>query len=476
MSINWCNTALQPRVSQSLRLPWAPAANERDRREMLKRIGVNDAMELYNDVPPEIMLKEPPNVGFGRQLSEWELQRLVDSMLSKNKVFTDPPPFLGGGICFHTVPAVIDAILSRSEFYTAYTPYQPEINQGLLQVFFEYQSLMADLLEMDVVNVSMYDWSTAAAEAILAAMRVTRKKRIVVAGNIHPERMEVIETWLLGKEADIRVVEFDRETGKVDLDRLENTIDSDTAAVYVEVPNFFGVIDDGVEAIAEIVHRRKALFIVGVDPLSLGIVRSPGSYEADIVVGDAQPLGLGLNYGGPYLGIFATRWDRKLVRQMPGRLIGLTKTVDGSEYGFTMILQTREQHIRREKATSNITSNEALMAVAAAAYMVLLGGSGLRELARSIWLRSHYAAKRLGELERAKAPQFSGEFFKEFTARFPKPYHSIHRALLEKGIMGGLPLADKPPLMDEYSALFCVTEAHSMKDIDRLVEAIGEML
>ncbi|HID40671.1 MAG TPA: aminomethyl-transferring glycine dehydrogenase subunit GcvPA, partial [Pyrodictium sp.] len=287
-----------------MRLPWAPAANERDRREMLKRIGVNDAMELYNDVPPEIMLKEPPNVGFGRQLSEWELQRLVDTMLSKNKVFTDPPPFLGGGICFHIVPAVIDAILSRSEFYTAYTPYQPEINQGLLQAFFEYQSLMADLLEMDVVNVSMYDWSTAAAEAVLAAMRVTRKKRIVVAENIHPERVEVIETWLLGKEADIRVVEFDRETGKVDLDQLESTIDSDTAAVYVEIPNFFGVVDDGVEAIAEITHRRKALFIVGIDPLSLGIVRPPGSYKADIVVGDAQPLGLGLNYGGPYLGIF----------------------------------------------------------------------------------------------------------------------------------------------------------------------------
>ena len=459
-----------------MRLPWAPAANEKDRREMLRRIGVDDAMELYKDIPREIVLEKPPGIGFGRQLSEWELRRIVDSMLRKNKVYTDPPPFLGGSVCFHTIPAVVDAIVSRSEFYTAYTPYQPEINQGLLQAFFEYQSLIADLLEMDVVNVSMYDWSTAAAEAILAAMRVTRRRKVVVAGNIHPERMDVVKTWLLGKNASIQIVDFCRETGRVDLEQLGNIVDNNTAAVYVEVPNFFGVIEDSVDAIAEAAHKRKALSIVGVEPLSLGIVRPPGSYGADIVVGDAQPLGLGLNYGGPYLGIFAMRWDRKLVRQMPGRLIGLTKTIDGKEYGFTMILQTREQHIRREKATSNITSNEALMAVAAAAYIVLLGGGGLRELARSIWLRSHYAAKRLAELEGVESPLFNGEFFKEFVARFPKPYHTIHKMLLEKGVLGGLPLADKPPLMDYYSALFCVTEAHSMKDIDKLVEAIGEAL
>ncbi|KSW12228.1 glycine dehydrogenase [Pyrodictium occultum] len=458
------------------KLPWAPAANSKDRREMLERIGVKGVMELYRDIPREIILREPPRVGFGRQLSEWEIRRIIDRLLARNRVFLDPPPFMGGGACMHVVPAAVEAIVSRSEFYTAYTPYQPEVNQGLLQAFFEYQSLMADLLEMDVVNLSMYDWSTAAAEAALAAMRVTRRRKIVVAGNIHPERLEVMKTWLLGKDATLEILGFDGETGKTSLEDAESRIDAGTAAVYVETPNFLGVIEDEIEAIADAAHRRGALLIAGVEPLSLGIVRPPGSYGADIAVGDAQPLGLGLNYGGPYLGVFATRWDRRLVRQMPGRLIGLTRAVDGEEYGFTMILQTREQHIRREKATSNITSNEALLAVAAAAYLSLLGGQGLRELARSIWLRSHYAAKRLGELEGVEAPLFKGEFFKEFVARFPKPYREVHSALLEKGILGGLPLAERPPLQDERSALFCVTEAHSMSDIDKLVEAVGEAL
>jgi glycine dehydrogenase subunit 1 len=455
--------------------PWAPSANNHDREEMLKRIGIRDPMDLYRDVPREVILKEPPSVGFGRMLSEWELRRIIDEKLSRNKYFADPPPFLGGGICFHYVPAVIDAIISRSEFYTAYTPYQPEINQGLLQAFFEYQSLMADLLEMDVVNVSMYDWSTAAAEALLAAMRVTRRHKLLVSSNINPEHMKVIRTWLIGKNIKLEEVGFEKESGKIDIDEVEKKIDNETAAIYVETPNFFGVLEENLEAIADKTHKHGALFVVGVEPLSLGIVKPPGRYDADIVVGDAQPLGIGLNYGGPLLGIFATKWDRKLVRQMPGRLIGLTRTIDGKEQGFVMILQTREQHIRREKATSNITSNEALLAIAAAAYLSLLGGRGIRELAKTIWIRSHYAAKRLNEIG-VKAPLFDTEFFKEFVARFPKPYREVHRRLLAKGIMGGLDLGDKSPLRDEYSALFCVTEAHSKKDIDRLVEAIGESM
>ncbi len=456
-------------------LPWAPSANKKDREYMLKTIGVSDALELYSDVPSKALLRKPPMVGFGRILSEWELIRMVNDILDKNKYFTSPPPFLGGGICFHYVPAVIDSVISRNEFYTAYTPYQPEINQGLLQAFFEYQSLMADLLEMDVVNVSMYDWSTAAAEAMLAALRVTRRKKVLVANNVHPEHLEVIRTWLLGKNVEIRTIGFDEETGTIKLEELERNIDNGTAAVYIESPNYFGVLEQGLEAVADIAHKNGALFVVGVEPLSLGLIRPPGSYGADIVVGDAQPLGIGLNYGGPLLGIYATRWDRKLVRQMPGRLIGLTRTVDGEEQGFVMILQTREQHIRREKATSNITSNEALLAVAAAAFLTLLGGKGLRELARTIWIRSHYAAKKLRGIG-VEAPYFSSEFFKEFVARFPKPYSEIHKHIRSKSIMGGLYLGDKPPLYDKHSALFCVTEAHSKKDIDLLVTTIGEAL
>ncbi len=456
-------------------LPWAPSANRRDREHMLRVIGVKDVMELYRDVPRDTMLEEAPRVGFGKVLSEWELRRVVDKILSKNKYFASPPPFLGGGICFHYVPAVIEAIVSRNEFYTAYTPYQPEINQGLLQAFFEYQSLMADLLDMDVVNVSMYDWSTAAAEAMLAALRVTRRKRLVIAGNIHPERLEVIKTWVMGKGVDIKVAGFDERRGTVSIDDLERSVDSETAAVYIENPNYFGVLEEEVEAVANIAHKKGALFVVGVEPLSLGLVRPPGSYGADIVVGDAQPLGIGLNYGGPLLGIYATRWDRKLVRQMPGRLIGLTRTVDGEEQGFVMILQTREQHIRREKATSNITSNEALLAIVAASFLTLLGGHGLRELAKSIWIRSHYTASRLRRIG-VRAPRFEAEFFKEFVASFPKPYRAIHNHLRAKNIMGGLDLGDKPPLYDTRSALFCVTEAHSKKDIDLLINAIGEAL
>jgi glycine dehydrogenase subunit 1 len=454
-------------------LPWAPAAREKDRKVMLSTIGVKDPMDLYSDVPKNIVLKEPPKVGFGRPLSEWEIRRIFESLVSKNKVYLDPPPFLGGGVCFHTVPAAVKAIISRSEFYTAYTPYQPEINQGLLQAFFEYQSMIADLYDMDVVNASMYDWSTAAAEAMLMALRVKRgRKRIVVAKTIHPERLQTIKTWLYGKNVEIKIADFDVATGKTKLDNVESLVNNDTAAVYVETPNFYGVIEDDVEAIVDYAHKKGALAVIGSDPLSLGLIKPPGSYGADIAVGDGQPLGLGLNYGGPYLGIFAVKWDRTLIRQLPGRLIGLTRTVDGNEFGFIMILQTREQHIRREKATSNITTNEALTTIAAAAYLALLGGEGLRRLARSIWLRSHYAAKRLSSLDGVSAPAFNSEFFKEFTVRFPKPYAEIHRELLRKGIMGGLDLYKYGFSGDPHLALFCVTEAHSVRDIDTLVEAV----
>ncbi len=460
-------------MGSSRPIHWAPSSSDRDRSRALSVMGISDVFELYRDVPHNLILDEPPRVGFGKILSEWELRLTVEKFLSKNTVYIDPPPFLGGGWCPHLVPALVDYIISRPEFLTAYTPYQAEINQGLMQALFEYQSLIADLVELDVVNASMYDGSTAVAEAFLMALRVTKRRKILVPEHMHPEYRRVVETWLYGKNALLVPVKYDEHTGRVSLDDLESKIDNETAAVYVENPSFLGSIEEDVEAMADAAHKKGALFIVKFEPISLGLLKPPGRYGADIAVAEGQPLGSGLNYGGPGLGIFAVRWDRKLVRQMPGRIIGLTRDAEGRR-AFAMILQTREQHIRREKATSNITTNEALMAVAAAVYLTLLGGRGLRDLAQSIWLRSHYLAKRLSEVG-VKAPVFESEFFKEFTARFPKQYKAIHVELKKRGILGGLSL-DRYWPEKSNECLFCVTELHSMKHIDKLVEAISEVI
>ncbi len=456
--------------------PWIPGWNPRDRKAMLKTIGVDDPMELYRDVPPQLILKRRLNVGYGRMLSEWELRLLFEDHMRKVKTFIDPPPFMGGGICPHFIPSALKFIVNRLEFLTAYTPYQPEINQGLLQALYEYQSLMAELTGMDVVNASMYDGSTATAEAFLMAVRVTRRRRILVPSTMNPEYLEVARTWVYGKGIVIKPIGFDRKTGSLDRSDLENELRrGDVAAVYVEVPSFLGFIDREIFNLADDVHKHGSLYIVGVEPLSLALLKPPGSYGADIVVGEGQPLGLGMNYGGPLLGIFGVKWDRKLVRQLPGRLIGLTRTVDGDDEGFMMILQTREQHIRREKATSNITTNEALMAIAAAAFIALMGRTGLRELARAIWVKSHYAAKRLNELPGVEAPVIGEEFFKEFTVGFPQPYERVHRHLLTKGILGGLDLSKRFPWLGN-AALLCVTELHSKTHIDALVEGVAEAL
>ena len=443
---------------------------------MLRKIGVSSPWELFRDIPRQLIMEKPPRIGYGGSLSEYEVIRIVNSKLSKNKVFFDPPPFMGGGLCLHHVPTVVDYLVSRSEFYTAYTPYQPEINQGLLQALFEYQSLVADLLEMDIVNASMYDMSTAVAEAVLMALRVTRRRKILVPSTMHPEHYEVLKTWLLGHDTEIVKLGYDKETGYIDRDSLDQELQTNNvAAVYVEIPSYLGFIENDPGYIADQTHKHGGLLIVGVEPLSLGIIKPPGRYGADIVVGEGQPLGLGLNYGGPLLGIFATKMDRRLIRQLPGRLIGVTRTIEGGREGYIMILQTREQHIKREKATSNITTNEALMAITAAIYLSLLGGKGLRELAEAIWVKSHYLAKRLSELPGVKAPLFNSPFFKEFTTEFPREYKYIFRKLSQKGILGGLGL-EGPPLYNNKACLFCVTELHSRRDIDKLVEALGEIL
>ncbi len=455
--------------------PWLPNSPEKLRKEMLAEIGVRDPLELYSDVPHEVLLNHLLRVGLGRSLSEIEVRRYVEKLLSKNKVFTSPPPFMGGGVCAHHVPSVVEWIISRSEFLTAYTPYQAEISQGLLQALFEYQSLVADLLEMDVVNASMYDGSTSVAESFLMAVRVTHKNRILVPETMNPQYLEVARTWVQGKNIVIDNVRVDRKTGFIDLEDLKEKISKkNVAGVYVEYPGFLGVIDENIRDVGEIAHEYGSLFIVGFEPLSLGVLEPPGRLGADIAVGEGQPLGIGLNYGGPYLGIFATRWDRRLVRQMPGRLIGLTEDIEGNR-AFAMILQSREQHIRRERATSNITTNEALMAIAAAVYLSLLGREGITKLAEHIALKAAYTARRLNSIAGVRAPVFNSKHFKEFCVRFPVPYRELYKYLLERDVLSGYYVGDKFSWLGE-SALFCVTEMHSLEDIKILIELIEEYI
>ena len=463
--------------------PWLPNSPKKIKEDMLKTIGVKEVSELFSDIPEKVRFKgewDKLEIGFGRPLSELEIQRIIDDILSKNKVFKKPPVFLGAGVWPHYVPEVVKYIMSRAEFCTTYTPYQAEISQGLLQALFEYQSMIADLLEMEVVNASMYDWASAVAEAFLMALRVNKgKNRILIPSTMNPMHLEVVKTYTMPRGVVIEKVKYDSVTGLIDLEDLkEKVAKGNVAAVYIENPSFLGFIEENARDVGEIAHDGKALFIMGVDPISLGILKPPGALGADIAVGEGQPLGLGLNYGGPYLGIFAVKWDMKLIRQMPGRLIGLTTTVDGKDRAFTMILQTREQHIRREKATSNICTNEALCALGAAVYLALMGKHGLKKLGELILYRTNYAIKKMNTITGVKAPIFKSLHFKEFTVNFDKtnmPYTKIHKELLKKGIHGGLYLREFFPEFGE-TALYCVTELHTKDDIDLLIKSLKEIV
>lgn len=443
--------------------PWLP--NLKYVEEMLKEIGVNSIDELFKDVPDEIKIKKLLNVGYGKPLSEYEIYLRLKQLKSKNAEL-EIPPFMGGGVCPHYVPAAVKFIISRSEFYTSYTPYQQEITQGLLQALFEYQSLIGDLFEMEVVNSSLYDWGGALAEAILMAHRINGKKKVIIPESINPNHKKVLETWTFGRELEIREVKYD-ENGEIDISHLENLIDENTSAIYIQQPNYFGVLESKIEEITDLAKKKGIITIMGVNPLSLGLIRPPGEYDVDIAISDGQELGVPLNFGGPYVGILATKWDYKLVRQMPGRIVGLTQDIDGNR-GFTLILQTREQFARREKATSNITTNEALMAIANAVYLSLLGKEGIEELAREIYKRSHYTASLIQNRGLGKR-KFNGEFFEEFTFSFNYDYEKIHKHLLKKGIHGGLKL-------NKNEAIFCVTEVHTKEMIHELINGISEAI
>ncbi len=434
-------------------------------RIMLSYIGVKDIKELYSDVPNEILLSNPPEIG--SPLKEADLSSLFESITSS--VPEIRLSFTGGGIADHYVPAIVDEIVSKQEFYTSYTPYQPEISQGLLQAIFEYQSLMAELLDMDVVNASLYDSGSALGEAARFSMRVTKRKRIIYAKNANPERLSVLSTYVSPLDVELVSVPYDEETGRISLASLEAQLNEDTAMVYLENPNFFGIIEEEAEEVADLVHEKGGLFVVGVEPISLGVIRPPGDYGADVVVGEGQSLGGYLNFGGPSLGIFAIKSTRKMIRQVPGRLIGMTKDLEGTR-SYMMVLQSREQHIRQEEATSNITTNSQLMALRAAIYLSLLGPDGLRDLGRKILLNTEYLRRSIEELPCFKVP-FKSKFFRDLPVVSEGPsWKEVNLHLLYKGIAGGFVPSTIYKEFPESLAILATTERHCKRDIDELID------
>lgn len=460
--------------------PWIPSSTSHAIEKIMRVLGISSIDELFNDIPRDILLNEDTwnklEIGAGRPLSEIEVKRIVEEKFLKN-MRLKMPPFLGGGVYPHYVPPLVKYIISRGEFLTAYTPYQAEISQGLMQALFEYQSLMAELLEMDVVNASMYDWGSAAAEAVLMSLRVNKgRRKVIIPANMNPYHRRVIETYTWPHNVKLVTIPYDKSTGMVDLEELKKLIDNEVASIYIQYPNFFGIIESEVKAIGEIAHEKGALFITGVYLVSLGLLRTPGELGADIAVSDGQPFGVGLNYGGPYLGVFATRYDQNLVRQMPGRIIGLAESKTG-ERAFAMILQTREQHIRREKATSNICTNEALVAIATAVYLSMLGRNGLIQLSKINYYNAHYAWSKLRE-NGFNVEVFKADFFNEFPISFNETgleYRVVHEELLKRGIHGGLYIGAHYPELGE-SALYAFTEMHFKEDIDMLVQALVDIV
>jgi len=456
--------------------PFLPNLEDETIERMLKQVKASSIADLFSDIPEGLRLKRKLAIPDGQ--GEAIVRRELHSRLSRNKTPPDQLCFLGGGVYPHYIPAAVDSILSRQEFYTAYTPYQPEISQGMLQALFEYQSMMCDLLGMEVCNSSMYDWASAAGEAVRMAARVKGRRTVLVSRSIGEGRLEVIKTYAEPMGVKLQAIEFDSKTGGLDLASLKAKMSQaggDVAALYLENPNLFGVIEEQVEGAVEMVHAAGGLAIVGVNPISLSVLRDPGSYGADVAVGEGQPLGVPMNFGGPHMGIFAVK-DVGLARSMPGRLIGMTTTREGDEKAFCMVLQTREQHIRREAATSNICTNQALLALAAAAYMSLLGKNGFKKLGEVNIANSHYAAEKIATLHGVRAPLFGGPFFSEFTVGYERrkaPW--VFAELAKRGVMGGYPLTEHFTQIGEAGS-FCVTEVHSSADIARLVDALGEVV
>jgi glycine dehydrogenase subunit 1 len=438
--------------------PYIPNTAD-DEKRMLETIGVNSIEDLFSDIPKDVKLNRELNLK--PSMSELEVANYMTKLSQTNKTIDDLTCFLGAGAYDHYIPSIVGHVTSRSEFYTSYTPYQAEISQGTLQYIFEYQTLICNLTGMDVSNASLYDGGTAIAEATFMASNITRRNKVVISKTVNPEYREVLKTY--AHLQGIELVEIEDEEGTTNLDELKKHVDDKTAAVIVQSPNFFGIIED-IEAIEKIAHsQKKTLLITSVDPISLGILKTPGSLGVDIVVGEGQPLGIPLAFGGPYLGFMAT--TKAHMRKMPGRIVGETVDVDGRR-AYVLTLQAREQHIRREKATSNICSNQGINTLAAAVYLVTLGKEGLREVALQSTQKAHYAFNQITKSGNYK-PLFNKTFFNEFAVTSSVEADKINQKLLEENILGGYSLQKDYPQY-KNGILYAVTEKRTKEEIDIL--------
>ncbi|MGF0101468.1 aminomethyl-transferring glycine dehydrogenase subunit GcvPA [Lachnospiraceae bacterium HCP28S3_F9] len=428
---------------------------KQEQKEMLAEIGFGSMEELFGHIPDEVKVKGGLKIPEG--MSELEVRKKVTQMAEKNKVF--PVIFRGAGAYRHFIPSVVKSVISKENLLTAYTPYQAEISQGILQSIFEYQTMICELTGMDTSNASVYDGATAAAEGI-AMCRERKRKKALISETTDPKVLETVKTYCFGNGMDL--VMIPSKDGLTDVDALCELIDDTTACVYIQHPNYYGSLEDA-QAIGEIVHEAGAKYIMGVNPISLGIIKTPKEYGADVAVGEGQPLGLPLAFGGPYVGFMAC--VSAMTRKLPGRIVGQTTDHNG-KVGYVLTLQAREQHIRREKASSNICSNQALCALAVGVYLASVGGEGLKNVATQCTSKAHYMAK---ELEKTGYQiENKGEYFHEFVTVSDVPSEKVLNALEQEGILGGYPL-------DEHRILWCCTEMNSKEDIDRAVAIIKEV-
>jgi glycine dehydrogenase subunit 1 len=438
-------------VSTRFTSPYSPNTDA-DRRKMLDAIGVDSADELFQDIPAA---HRNPTLDIPPPLSELELRREIEAMARQNAVPGEYACFLGAGSYRHFIPAVVRQIASRSEFMTGYTPYQPEVSQGTLQAHYEFQSMVCQLTGMEVSNAGMYDGATSMAEAVLMSSRLTKRDRVAVLDSVSPYYRDVLATYVRASGLRIDTVSAG-----------QGTLGDDTACLVVQQPGFLGLMED-LDALARRAHDHGALLIVVADPISLGMFKPPSDYDADIVVAEGQSLGIAPMFGGPYVGIFACK--QRYVRQMPGRIVG--KTVDTrGRTGYVLTLQTREQHIRRERATSNICTSVGLIALMSAVYMAAQGKQGLRHIAELCYHKAHYAASLITDIPGYSLP-LKGTFFREFVVQCPRPPQETNRRLLERGIIGGLDVSDQVP----NGMLFCCTEVNSREEIDTLASALAEV-
>jgi len=455
--------------------PYIPNSVPEVQEEMLKEIGLKSIEELYSSIPEELKFKGKMKLP-EPLLSEYALKRHVQQILSKNKTREENLCFLGGGCWPHYVPAICDEIIQRSEFLTAYAG-EPWEDHGRWQALFEYQSLIAECVDMDVVNVPTYSWGQAAATSLRMSCRITKRDEVLIVDTISPERLAIIKNYCK-PVVKVKLIKHDSETGMMDLEDLKSKISTDIAAVYFENPSYLGFIETHGKEISGIAHEKDALSVVGVDPISLGVLVPPSHYGADIVCGDLQPLGIHMNFGGGLAGFIATRDEEKFVIEYPSRLFGITKTIVKDEYGFGDVAFERTSFAKREKAKEFVGTAAALWGIAAGVYLALMGPKGLWEIGKTIMQRSQYAMKKISEISGVEAPRFRAPHFKEFVVDFNETgmlVKEINKRLLQYRIFGGIDLS-KSFFELGNSALYCITEIHTKEDIDKLVQALREII